>query len=61
MENILRPQFADTWSKKLVIWFLIKGNKIKGDQQSFWTEKRGIFYINLKCCWKKWETLARKE
>ena len=28
--------------KILVIWFLIKGNKVKGDQQSFWTDKRGI-------------------
>ena len=46
MENILRPQFADTWSKKLVIWFLINGNKIKRDEQSFWTEKREIFYLD---------------
>ena len=32
------------------MWLLISGNKIKGDQQSFRRDKRGIFYIKLKCC-----------
>ena len=55
------PQFSAAWSKKFVIWFLINGNKMKGDQQSFWNDKRGIFYVKLKCCRKTWAILARKE
>ena len=34
MGNIVKPQFADTWQKTLVIWLWTNENNIKADQQN---------------------------